>query len=96
MGWFSKKKGGGSDSSAKSPDASPGKPSREDIQAQAMKNVREARAAIGPEALDKIAAAMQKKQASEMERAKDRIKALDKAHLAATLKEMIGDKDKTS
>lgn len=102
MSWFSRKKSGSSGTPPNPPaDPLPSnasvarKPSRADIQAQAMEKVRQARAAIGPEALDKIAAAMQKKQASDLERAKDRIKALDKAHLASKLKEMMGDKDKT-
>lgn len=90
MIWFLGKKDKASKSSAgKSVSAKP--VSREDIRAQAMKNVREARAAIGEETLDKIAAAMQKKQSSELERAKEKIKALDKSRVADNIRAMIGE-----
>jgi hypothetical protein len=105
MGWFSRKKGGGEKNAGTAPPpgppgegtaqkspGSPAKPSRADIHAQAMEKVRQARASIGPEALDKIAAAMQKKQASAIEQAKDKIRALDKADLATALKDLIDEK----
>ena len=52
-------------------------PRREDIQAQALANVRAARVHIGEETLDKIAAAMTQKQQSAMEQAKRQIQAAD-------------------
>ncbi len=51
--------------------------SREEIQAQAMENVRAARVHIGEETLDKIAAIMTEKQKSAMEQAKRQIQAAD-------------------
>lgn len=50
---------------------------REEIQAQAMENVRAARAHIGEETLDRIAEMMTKKQQSAMEQAKRDIQAAD-------------------
>ncbi len=52
------------------------------IREEALANAHAARAQIGEETLDKIAAAMTKKQQSSMEQAKARIKAAD-SHLVA-------------
>ena len=68
------------------------KPSREELIAQAKENARLARENIGAETLDRIAAAMQKKQASALEAAKDRVRALDKDKVADHIKLMIDDK----
>jgi hypothetical protein len=59
------------------PSPEKGKPSREDILAQAKANAAAARAEIGDETLDKIKAAMLKKQASAIEQAKNQIKSHD-------------------
>lgn len=53
------------------------KPTREQIIAQAKANMATARAEIGDETLEKIKAAMLKKQASVIEKAKAQIKAAD-------------------
>jgi hypothetical protein len=63
--------------SAKNPSADGGKPTRDQIIAQAKANMSAARAEIGDETLDKIKAAMLKKQASAIEKAKAQIKAAD-------------------
>lgn len=70
------------------------KPSREEIRAQAMENARRARAAIGEETLQKIAAAMQKKQQSDMEKARAKIKSLDSGRVADNIKAMIDEDGK--
>jgi len=67
----------------------PKKPSIEDIRAQAMENVRAARENIGEETLDRIAAAMQKKQNSAVEKAKAQIKSHDINDLARELRYLI-------
>lgn len=85
---FFKKKGG-----EKSPGKPSGKPSSADIRAQAMENVRQARAAIGEETLDKIAQAMRKKQSSDFERAKAKIKSLDNDRVADNIRAMIDEKE---
>ena len=54
-----------------------GKPTREEIIAQAKKNMASARAEIGDETLEKIKAAMMKKQQSVLEQAKIQIKSAD-------------------
>lgn len=53
------------------------KPTREQIIAQAKANMSAARAEIGDETLEKIKAAMLKKQASALEQAKRQILAAD-------------------
>jgi hypothetical protein len=64
---------------------------RADIIAQAKANAAAARAEIGDETLDKIKAAMLKKQASAIEKAKSQIKAADtdkvRDHLSLWLEE---------
>jgi len=54
-----------------------GKPTREQILAQAKANMASARAEIGDETLEKIKEALLKKQASVIEKAKAQIKAAD-------------------
>ncbi len=68
---FWKKKNKGKDVT---PPENGGKPTREQIIAQARANMSAARAEIGDETLDKIKAAMMKKQASAIEQAKNQIK----------------------
>lgn len=60
-----------------------------EIRAQAMANARAAREAIGDETLQKIAAAIQKKQASVTERAKDQIKKSDPERVAEEILYML-------
>ena len=67
--------------------------SREAIQAEAMANVRAARAHIGEETLDKIAAAMTKKQQSAMEKAKRDIAGADVDKVLDELKFMLDNKN---
>lgn len=67
------------------------KPSREEIRAQAMENARRARAVIGEDTLQKIAAAMQKKQQSDMEKARTKIRSMDSGRVADNLKAMMED-----
>ncbi len=62
----------------KNKDKKPEKPQTPaDIRAQALANVRAARAHIGEETLDKIAEAMTAKQRSATEQAKQQIQAAD-------------------
>ena len=68
------------------------KPAREELLAQAKANAAKARAEIGDETLQKIAANMRKKETSATEQAKAKIKQLDKDKVADHLKIMIEDK----
>lgn len=70
MGWFSKNK----DKSKDEPPKEREPLTSEEIRAQAMANARAARESIGQETLDKIAAALQKKQNSKAEQAKAQIR----------------------
>lgn len=67
------------------------KQSREQIIAEAMSNVRTARAEIGEEALDQIAAALKKRENSEMEKARNKIKSLDQERVADNIRAMLYD-----
>ncbi len=67
--------------------------SRDQIMEQAMSNVRAARAEIGEEALDKIAEAMRKKESSQMEHARRKIKSLDQERVADNVKAMLYEDD---
>ncbi len=75
----------------KSASSAKSKPSREEILAQARANAAAARAEIGDETLEKIKAALLKKQSSAVERAKAEIKATDldkvRDHLSLWLEE---------
>jgi hypothetical protein len=66
--------------------------SSEAIRAQAMETARAARAAIGEDVLDRIAAAMTKKQRSATERARARIRDADADHVADELLTLLKDK----
>ena len=74
---FWKKKNKGKDEDTAKNEGAEGKPTREQLIAQAKANMAAARAEIGDETLDKIKAAMMKKQASAIEKAKAQIKAAD-------------------
>lgn len=102
MGWFGggkdKDKGGDkgkSDAAAAAPSESGKKPGREEIRAQALENARRAREAIGEDTLQKIAAAMQKKQESDVEKARAKIKSMDSGRVADNIKAMIDEKRKS-
>lgn len=73
MFWKKKNKGAGT----KTPEKG-GKPTREQILAQAKAAASAARAEIGDETLDKIREALLKKQQSAIEQAKAQIKAADR------------------
>lgn len=59
------------------------------LRAQALANAKAARAAIGEETLDKIAAAMAKKQKSAMEQAKRNIQNADAERVALEILSML-------
>lgn len=78
----------------------PVKGDRDALKAQAMDNVRKARAEIGTENLDRLAAMLQQKgmggppqmqNKTEKERAEETIRGLDKSRLADNLKAMMDD-----
>lgn len=75
MFWKKKDKGKAPPSKPSAPE--PGKLTREQIIAQAKANAAAARAEIGDETLEKIKAALLKKQGSAMEQAKKKIMAAD-------------------
>lgn len=62
------------------------------LRAQALENVRVARAHIGEDVLDRIAEAMARKQNSPMEQARARIQNTDPAKVALELKAMMEDR----
>jgi len=66
---------------------------RAEIQAQAMANFSAAREQIGEDTLNRIAAAMTKKQQSAMERAKRDIAGADVDKVLDELKWMLDNKD---
>lgn len=66
-------------------------PSRDEIMKQAMSNVRQARAEIGEETLNKVAEMIRRKENSEMEKAKAKIKSLDQERVADNVKAMLRD-----
>lgn len=70
----------------------PKKLSREALIAQAKANAAKARAEIGEDTLQKIAANMRKKEQSAVEQAKEKIRQMDKDKVADHLKIMIEDK----
>jgi hypothetical protein len=74
---------------------SSGQPSREEIVKQALSNVRAARAEIGEEALDRIAAAIRKKEqeSAAMKNARQQIQSLDQERVADNLRAMMRDDD---
>ncbi|MCB1562929.1 MAG: hypothetical protein KDJ75_05080 [Alphaproteobacteria bacterium] len=65
----------------------------EALRAQAMANVRAARESIGEDTLDRMAAAMRKKQQSPLERAKAQILDEDAERVASEILAMIDDDD---
>ena len=66
-----------------------GKPTREQIIAQAKANMSAARSEIGDETLEKIRVAMLKKQASALEQAKNQIKSADTDKVRDHIQHMI-------
>ena len=85
---FWKKKDKGKD--GKTPENG-GKPTREQILAQAKANMSAARAEIGDETLDKIKDALMKKQASAIEQAKNQIKSANQDKVRDNIKFMMTD-----
>ncbi len=67
------------------------KPSREQIIAQAQANARKAREEIGDETIQKIAKALSKKENSEFEQARRKIKSLDDERVADNIRYMIDE-----
>lgn len=65
------------------------------IREEAMKNMRAAREQIGEETLDRIAAAMMKKQQQAIEQAKTQIRKADTNKVADEIRWMLEDKKKT-
>ncbi len=63
------------------------------IRAEAMANMKAARAHIGEDTLDRIAAAMEKKQNSVMEQAKSQIASADADRVADEILWMLDEKD---
>ncbi len=63
----------------------------EKLRAEAMENVRAAREAIGEETLERIAAAMTKKQQSAVERAKAQINQSDSEKVKDGIMSMLDD-----
>lgn len=84
MFWKKKDKGKG----GKTPEKG-GKPSREQILAQAKANAAAARAEIGDETLEKIKEALLKKQQSAIEQAKRQILAADQDKVRDNIKFMM-------
>ena len=85
MFWKKKDKGAGDGKGEKSA-GKDAKPSREQILAQARANAAAARAEIGDETLEKIKAAMLKKQGSVIEQAKAQIRAADQDKVRDNIK----------
>jgi hypothetical protein len=89
MIWFEKKK-----------KESPKKPTRQELIAQAQANARKARAEIGEETIQKVAAQfqeeqekiLQKKKQITLDQARDTIRAMDKSQVADHLRSLIDDK----
>lgn len=69
------------------------KPSREELIADAKANAARARADIGQENIEKMAAALRQEEMSEGKKAQERVKNMDKEKVADHLKIMI-DEDK--
>lgn len=85
---FWKKKDKGKDGK---PPENGGKPTREQILAQAKANMSAARAEIGDETLDKIKDALMKKQASAIEQAKNQIKSANQDKVRDNIKFMMSE-----
>lgn len=67
-------------------------PTREQLHAQAMENARQARERLGEENIRKMAYILQEQQKSDGTRARDQIRAMDKAHIADHVKIMLEEK----
>ncbi len=88
MFWKKKNKAKNGDKGGKGPENA-GKPTREQIMAQAKANAAAARAEIGDETLEKIKEALLKKQQSAIEQAKAKIKAADQDKVRDHIQFMI-------
>ncbi len=74
----------------------PVKLDREALKAEAMANARKARAEIGEENLQRLAKVLGEQMKSEGLKARDKIYAMDKGHVADNIKLIIReDKEKT-
>jgi hypothetical protein len=89
--FWKKKNKGNTPQKGKDSAASAGKPTREQILAQAKANAASARAEIGDETLDKIKEALLKKQASAIEQAKRQIQAADQDKVRDNIKFMMNE-----
>lgn len=89
--FWKKKNKGKTPEKGKDPGTSAGKPSREQILAQARANAAAARAEIGDETLEKIKEALLKKQQSAIEQAKRQIKAADQDKVRDNIKFMMSE-----
>ncbi len=88
------KKGGGGDAPS-APGVPPQRsPESIKLREQAMENARKARAEIGEETLQKIAAALEEKNRSAGKKARDEIRQMDKDRVAQHLKDLLADRDK--
>ena len=62
------------------------------IRAQAMENMRGARARLGDDTIQQMAAILREKEGSAMKQAEDKIKSFDKGRIADNIKVMIDEK----
>lgn len=63
-----------------------------EVRAQAIENLRGARARLGDETIQEIAAILREKENSPLKKAEDQIKSLDKGRIADNLKAMLDEK----
>ena len=73
--------------------AKDGKPSREELIAQAQANMRAARQEIGEENIDRLAQLLSEDGRTPGSRAREQIRKADKGHVADNIKIMLGEKD---
>jgi len=108
FGWFKKGKSGSKDNAAPPPakagvsaaKTSSGKPSKDELIREAMKNAKAARETIGEETLNKLGEMLQKQaRKAQLEKMKaDLIRKMetDSERMADQIKYMMQDKDKLS
>ena len=63
-----------------------------EVRAQALENMRGARARLGDETIQEIAAILREKDNSAMKKAENQIKTFDKGRIADNLKAMLDEK----
>lgn len=73
--------------------SSSGKPTREEILAQAKVNAAAAREEIGDETLEKIREHMMKKENNPFEQAKRKVEAMDQQKVADSVRDWMREKD---